>query len=357
MKTADKIVSHDAFWRGNGPSLLFIPQNDGPLYDMTDYKSRFNDPCLMWEGEMDRSRSAVDWPTDGIPAIRPNLGVIVVPALGGQDFEVTAESMPWPGHPMSFEEICSIRSKDMTSSPVYALLEGFYRYNDLHADPEIKAYMADNQGVFDIAHLLYGDDIFYSLMDPDKAGEVKEIMEVSLDLFLRASWAMKKFNHESDGTMIHGHGTPQGLYFPQAGIRISEDTATLLSPEMIEETILPYVERSVEPFGGAFLHYCGLHPTIFDQLTGLSCIKAVDLGNPEKYDLEYLLKRCAQTDTVFYCRIPGQEGEHWRDYTLRIGRMVAETGARVVMRPLIVPPTREECEEMLGIWHELTDVH
>ena len=301
MKTADKIVSHDAFWRGNGPSLLFIPQNDGPLYDMTDYKSRFNDPCLMWEGEMDRSRSAVDWPTDGIPAIRPNLGVIVVPALGGQDFEVTAESMPWPGHPMSFEEICSIRSKDMTSSPVYALLEGFYRYNDLHADPEIKAYMADNQGVFDIAHLLYGDDIFYSLMDPDKAGEVKEIM--------------------------------------------------------IEETILPYVERSVEPFGGAFLHYCGLHPTIFDQLTGLSCIKAVDLGNPEKYDLEYLLKRCAQTDTVFYCRIPGQEGEHWRDYTLRIGRMVAETGARVVMRPLIVPPTREECEEMLGIWHELTDVH
>lgn len=356
MTTAEKIVLHEKFWKGEGPSLLFIPQNDGLLYDMTDYVNRFHDPRLMWEGETARSRSAVGWPTDGIPSIRPNLGVIVVPALGGQDFEVTAESMPWPGRPMSFDEIRAIRDRNIADSPVYALLEGFYRNNDLNPDPEIRAYMADNQGVFDVAHLLCGDDIFYALMDPDRAAEVKEIMEVALDLFLRASRAMKEFNHEEPGSMIHGHGTSQGLYFPDAGIRISEDTATLLSPEMIDEVILPYVERSVEPFGSAFLHYCGLHPTLFDQLTGLSCIRAVDLGNPEKYDLEYLLERCARTGTVLYCRIPGLEGEHWRDYVTRVGRLVARTGARVVMRPLVVPGTREECEEMLGIWHELTAV-
>ena len=57
MTTAEKIVLHEKFWKGEGPSLLFIPQNDGLLYDMTDYVNRFHDPRLMWEGETARSRS------------------------------------------------------------------------------------------------------------------------------------------------------------------------------------------------------------------------------------------------------------------------------------------------------------
>ncbi len=118
--------------------------------------------------------------------------------------------------------------------------------------------------------------------------------------------------------------------------------------------IIPYIKRSVHPFGGGFVHYCGYHPTFFEQHTALPEIKAIDLGNPEKYNIRKLLERCAETGTVFYSRVAGELGENWKEYIQRIGSLVADTGARVILRPLIFPATKEECKEMQEIWHEIT---
>lgn len=181
-------------------------------------------------------------------------------------------------------------------------------------------------------------------------------MEISLELYIRATQLFKKKAGEVTGTMIHGHGTEQGIYFPHAGARVSEDTAILLSPEMIEQSIIPYIKRSVQPFGGGFLHFCGYHPTFFDQLTALPEIKAIDLGNPEKYDTRKLLERCAETNTVLYSRVAEKPGEKWKEYILRTGSLVKETGARIVLRPRLFPASREECREMQDVWHDVTFV-
>ncbi len=60
-----------------------------------------------------------------------------------------------------------------------------------------------------------------------------------------------------DAAMIHGYATPQGVYVPNAGVRIFEDTATLISPDRIERFVLPRIERAAAPFGGALFHFCG----------------------------------------------------------------------------------------------------
>ncbi len=160
--------------------------------------------------------------------------------------------------------------------------------------------------------------------------------------------------NEDQNTMVHGHGTEQGVCFPHCGVRVAEDTAILLSPEMIEELILPFIKRSVEPFGGGFLHFCGHHPTIFSQFSALSEIKAIDLGNPEKYDLKWLLERCAETDTVLYSRVAEELGESWMEYIDRIGTLVSGTGARVILRPKAFPESSEDCRAMLDHWHDIT---
>lgn len=36
---------------------------------------------------------------------------------------------------------------------------------------------------------------------------------------------------------------------------------------------------------------------------------AIDLGNPEKYDLRWLLEDCARSGTVLYSRLPAANGE------------------------------------------------
>jgi hypothetical protein len=154
--------------------------------------------------------------------------------------------------------------------------------------------------------------------------------------------------------MIHGHGTSQGVYFPAAGARMAEDTAILLSPRMIDRFILPTIRRAAAPFGGAFIHFCGKHPAMLERLCRLDVVKALDLGNPEMYDPRWLLERCAETDTVLYSRLAAEPGEGWEGYLGRLAGLVRQTGARVILRPLVFPKSREDCAAMQALWHGLT---
>ncbi|MFA6386072.1 MAG: hypothetical protein WCW29_05010, partial [Candidatus Paceibacterota bacterium] len=79
-----------------------------------------------------------------------------------------------------------------------------------------------------------------------------------------------------------------------------------------------------------------------------------DLGNPEMYDTEWVLRQCAATGTVLCGGIAAQGGEDWRAYIARIAKLVKKTGARMILRPAVFPNTREEAAEMLETWHELT---
>jgi len=259
--------------------------------------------------------------------------------------------MPWPGKPLGRDAIRMIAEVDIHLAPLMQRAEAFYAVHRASGDGQVAAYLPDTQGVFDIAHMLYGQDIFYDLAD-DPAW-IHDLMQASLDLYLRVSRHLKAMLGEPAGEMIHGHGTPQGVYFPGAGVRISEDTATLLSPAMIERYLLPYIERAIAPFGGGFVHYCGHHPFLHERLCRLPGVKAIDLGNSERYDCRWIMEWCAQTGTILYSRVAALEGEDWVTYIRRVAGLVRDTGARCILRPMVFPETREECAAMRDLWHEL----
>jgi hypothetical protein len=165
---------------------------------------------------------------------------------------------------------------------------------------------------------------------------------------------IKKVINEDICEMIHGHGTQQGLYFPCAGVRLSEDTPTLLSPGMIDEFVLPYMEKAAKPFGGAFVHFCGKHDYLYEKIISADFVKAIDLGNPEKYETQWLMGKCAETNTVFYSKAAAEHAENWCGYIKRIAGIVKKTGVRCVLRPSVFPETRQECADMQKMWHDLT---
>ncbi len=72
------------------------------------------------------------------------------------------------------------------------------------------------------------------------------------------------------------------------------------------------------------------------------------------YDTRWLLERCAETGTVLYSRLPAEPDESWQTYVRRIGTLAGETGARLILRPLVYPTGRDECQAMMDLWHELT---
>ncbi len=345
---------HEAFWRGEGPSLIFVPTDQQDIYDLNDYPHRFEDPAAMWESEVNRAKRFIDWPTDGIPTVRPNLGVIFLPTLAGQDFQIHEGQMPWPGEPIPREQILAARDVDVAEQLLMQRAAAFYELHKQKAPPGIIAYAPDTQGVFDVGHLLYGDDLFVDMADPGASALVDEVLEVCCDLYIRATRHVKQLMGEADCTMVHGHGTGQGLHFPQAGVRCSEDTAQLVSPQMIERYILPMVVQCSAPFDGCFVHYCGKHEAMFELMCNSPSVWAIDLGNPESYDPAWLLEQCARSDTVLYSRLAAEEGENWRDYLTRLGKLVKSTGARCVLRPRFVLKDRDEAAAMQQMWHELT---
>lgn len=352
MRLAEKQAAHRGFWRGEGPSLILIPADRAALYDTEDYSRRFDCPELMWESEVRRARAVADWPTDGIPSVRPNLGVIFIPAMAGLPYEIREGQMPWPRPPLSRDSVRAARGISTESSDMMRRAAAFYSIHRNAAVEEIAAYQPDTQGVFDIAHLLDGESILYEMAD-DPAW-VHEVLEVSLDLYLNAVRRLKVLLDEPRTEMIHGHGTPQGIWFPQAGTRVSEDTATLLAPRMLESFVLPYIERATAPFGGGFVHFCGKHRFFLEALCRMPLVRAIDLGNSEMYDPRWLLEKCAETGTVLYSRMSAEPGETWRDYVIRIAGLVKATGARCALRPTVYPESREECASMRDLWRELT---
>ncbi len=350
----ERIEAHMRFWNGEGPCLIQIPTAGLPKYYLDGYEVRFRDPEAMWESEMARARPTADWPTDGVPTVRPNLGVIFIPSMAGLPYQVRSDQMPWPGEPLEREAIRAARGVDVAQADLMRLAAEFYAIHRERSDGTVFAHHADTQGVFDIAHLLYGDDIFYDIADRDEQGWAEELMDICRGLYVDATAHLKGLLGEDASSMIHGHGGPQGIYYPGAGARMAEDTATLLSPATIERFVIPAIQEAAEPFGGAFLHFCGWHEALFEALCRLECVRAIDLGNPESYELRWLLERCAESGTVLRSQIAPRDGETWEVYVRRIAGLVRETGARCILEPLIAPKERDECAAMRELWHELT---
>ncbi len=205
---------------------------------------------------MRRARALLDWPTDGIPTVRPNLGVIFVPGVVGQNYEVQPGQMPWPGDPLSREAIRRFPSQDIENGRMMGLARDFYKIHRASGEKEVLADHPDTQGIFSLAHLFYGDKIFTDLAeDPDW---VRELLDITATIHFQVVRLLKSYIGETDGEMAHGHSTPNGVYFSKAGVRISEDTATMISPRMVREFVLPYTERAVAPWSACSCIIAGI---------------------------------------------------------------------------------------------------
>jgi hypothetical protein len=352
LTTLEKIQLHARFWDGEGPSLILIPASRMPQYDTKRYADLFEHPRMMWQSEMCRARPVVDWPTDGIPTVRPNLGVVFVPGIAGQAYTVWNDGMPWPGKPLSRDTIRGLRGVAVSETKMMRLALEFYAVHQASGDRDIAAYHPDTQGIFSLAHLLNGNSTLLEVLDDPPW--IHELLGIILEMNCRVVRVLKSCLGEQNDSMVHGHGTPQGVYFPNAGVRISEDAATLVSPKVLDNFVLPYLERAISPFNQGFVHYCGRHPYLFEQLCLMGRVCAIDLGNPEMYDTRWLFERCGETGTVLFSPVAALESESWIAYVHRVANLVRETGARLILRPTVYPESRDDCARMVDLWHDLT---
>jgi hypothetical protein len=358
-----KFLFFENFWTGSGPFPIIFARPHfarARSYLKYDLAEQHRNVERLLEENLRQVEPCLELIDDGIPVVRADLGTTLLPSGLGLDIIVQPETQPWIKEHLPREAInrlpCPIGEKDMRKNDILTA-ERFYRLffrkvREGEISPDILPYIPDTQGIFDLSHLIRGQDILLDLFDDP--GFIDFIQNRSLELYLAATRLFKKLLGEERTSMIHGHGMPAGVWFPDTGVRISEDSCTLISAEMLNKFCIPFIKKAIEPFGRGFMHFCGRHDPFLEMVCRMESISTLNLGNPEKHDLESLFALLGETRTVYFGVIHAAESEDAHTYLERVADLCTRNRVKTILVSDILPEQREEKKKMVEKWHLLT---
>ncbi len=251
--------------------------------------------------------------SDGAPCIRPNMGVGVCATVFGCVQTIFPDKMPWVTRRVTWEVLDDF---DAETAPLGAQMElALERTRFLRAHLEgsgVTPYCFDTQGPFDLAHLVVGDALFYALYDAPE--RVHRLLDQCVRLIVRVTNLYKEAAAEP-----REGGRHSGALAMRGGIRVCEDTSTLLNAAQIAEFVTPYTNRLLAAFGGGWVHYCGrndaLYRAVIDEMPQAY---ALNFGNPEKHDLAAVLDDLLRRGKTYFGGAPRQPDEDTESYFRRV---------------------------------------
>jgi len=304
-------------WNGNQPKkhplLLTCPLDkvqDEKIPSFNTMQTHFDSEKMFLSG-LREIMTVVNGGCEAVPSMRANMGCGIFPTLFGLKQQLFDDKMPWVKEHLSKEVLSKMSPEDIKIGDEFrAGLEHMSYIADLLKDTGCMVFPMDLQGVYDTAHIVYGDQIFYDMYDdPDF---IHHLLELSCHAICIGMDECLKIMPDSSIKVAHYNS----LVMPRikGGIKLSEDTSTLLSKSQIDEFVAPYIKKVLNYFGGGYIHYCGTNPHLFESVMNEPLAYGLNFGNPEKHDMEYVLKRCAQKNKIFYGTINKEDGFSYGEY-------------------------------------------
>jgi len=316
------ITDQTAVWEGRKPNchplLLTVPlpgDQATRFPSWTPSETHFDLDKMLLTG-MKGMAAAAQSGMQAVPSIRANMGCGIFPSLfpGIKPLLFEDGKMPWVVEHMSQDEITALREKDIVLTDEFKLaLEHMAYCADKTAGMGTFVYPLDLQGPFDMAHIVYGDPFFYDMYDePDLMHHLLDLCCYAIELGLDECL---KVMPRSDEYIAHYNGVilPRSL----GGIKVSEDTSTLVGAEHIDEFVVPYTTRILEYAGGGYIHYCGKNDHLLDRVLAMPLARGLNFGNPDMHDMEDILRRTAAAGKVFYGNVASRGDEPLADYFAR----------------------------------------
>lgn len=346
-----------AVWHGEEPDRWPIVAR-APLTEAQDhipganFKEAFYDWELMLCSQVRAACSMANSGSDGIPSIRANMGTGVLLSCLGLEQEVFEDKMPWLQQRLSKEEAARLEPDDIEIRGSFERGMQYMRnFREVMGD-SLPVFCMDTQGPFALAHLILGEQLLYELIDD--APFVHHLLNLCVELGDRAHRWMKNEN----GEPLEGSHHSNKLYSDNIGIRICEDSAVMVGPDIMDEFVVPYSAELARRFGSAWAHYCGRNDNLTRKLAACPEIKGLNFGHvPGKvYDhpFEQDMQECLGTGTVLFGSWPRYEGENPRAYLERLhgwasrGCLIPEAGPALAGEDGF-----ERVEDMLDFWYSL----
>ena len=287
-------------------------------------KETHYDSEKMLLNELNGAVAAVAGGMQAVPSVRANMGCGIYPTLFGLKQSLFEDKMPWLLERLDKETLAKMGPEDLKFSDEFKTgLEHMDYMADKLSGTGCRVYPLDLQGPYDTAHLVYGDDIFYDMYeDPDF---VHHLMELSCHAILMGMDECLKHIPNAENELSHYNCLvmPRGM----GGLKISEDTSTLLSKDHIQEFVTPYTNQILERYGGGYIHYCGKNKHLFGEvMDNMPLAYGINLGNTDKHDMAAFLRTCADKGKVYYGVITKLENETTPEYFDRIVKNATKNG-------------------------------
>jgi len=304
------------FWR---PQNISVP---GSTYDMEE---QFYDKEKMLYAHLEEIEKCAENTFEALICIRPNFGTIFIPSLFGLKYELPKDTFAWITSHLTKDEIKKFKIPHLGEVDTMKRAIEYLQFFKEELPEWIQVYLPDTLGPFEIAHSVYGDNIFYEIYDDPSF--IHYLLDLCTELYIQVTEKLKKVIGEERESYYHGHALARGIYMRNGGTRISEDSATLISPKHIDEFVIPYDKKALNAFGGGFVHFCGKNDYLLESFLKLEEVRAINLGNPEMYDFDTTMQKFIDYKKCYFGLWPKKNKETLEEYIRRM-REATDSGTR-----------------------------
>lgn len=230
-------------------------------------------------------------------AIRANYGTVILPSILGASWQLTEDSMPWAFHLPDRDAIRRLVDSGVpgprSGLGAACLDTAEYFYETLSKYPALSQavyiYHPDLQGPFDVAHLLWGPDIFLGFYDcPDL---VHALLRLVTETYITWLTHWKAAVGEGNAWTVHWNNWQRG------GAMLRDDSAVMLSTAQYREFVQPYDQQVLDVFGGC-THFCGRGDQFVESMTSMRNLFGLNMSQPELNNMQQVRDLCLQRRIV-----------------------------------------------------------
>ncbi|MDR1931945.1 MAG: uroporphyrinogen decarboxylase family protein [Spirochaetales bacterium] len=299
LDTAAKKKVIEAVWRLEDVDEVPFVVEVGPFHAATsDY---YDDDAaeLKWNEDYHRGREAVyDY---GMPNIKPNLGISVIAAAFGCEQTVNDEADPWVKafiREENAEDVHKLKVPD-AENPVFQKAWRRIEYMQSHSDMPLRLVNVPSPLVSASLIWDYTSFIEATMIFPDEVHVLMQKVTEATIFYIKEQ--LKRIKN----LYTMGH---EMVYIPRdVGVRISDDTAALMSPDLYREFGVKYNAMISEAFGGIVVHSCGDVQNVVAPMMEIPGIAGLDFTIPQTPVWESI--RDAAAGKVFLC-LRHYHGDH-----------------------------------------------
>ncbi|GHV26281.1 hypothetical protein AGMMS4952_06000 [Spirochaetia bacterium] len=264
----------------------------GPMHMATREFYDNPDAEIRWAEDQARKLEGVyDY---GFPNIKPNQGINIIAAAFGCECKVNDEADPWVTpliREENAEDVYKLKVPDPVNHPVFQ--KAWKHLEALQSRSAIPLRVINVPSPLVTASLIwdYTSFIEATLAYPDEVHALLEKVTEATILYVREQFKRIKNLYSISHEM---------WYVPrEAGIRVSDDTAALLSPNLYREFGVKYNGMIAKEFGGIVVHSCGNTTNVAEAMMEIPGLKGLDFTIPQVADWAKIRDAAAGKTALF----------------------------------------------------------